>query len=191
MTPMSRRSLLVFLAMIAPAAAGATMSAGGCGDTVNIDDDDEASSGGEGGRGDGGRDVGGTAGKLDGGKDALPDYVDPGCPDGGGSPLYMFTCDPYEQFNGDCLPDEGCFIFVDYPTEPCGPETYGSFCAPPGFGGQGDSCGGGFDCQAGFVCVVTGSGTQCVQLCSLSGSDGCAAGLVCEPIDVEGFGGCL
>jgi hypothetical protein len=192
MMAMSRRSLLVFLAMIAPPATGAFMSASGCGDTVNIDDDDDdASTGGDGGSGSGGRDGGGTAGKLDGGKDALPDYVDPGCPDGGGSPIYMFSCDPYEQFNGDCLPGEGCFIFVDYPIEPCGPETYGSFCAPPGFGGQGDSCGGGFDCQAGFVCVVTGAGTQCVELCSLTGDDGCAAGLVCEPIDVEGFGGCL
>jgi hypothetical protein len=47
------------------------------------------------------------------------------------------------------------------------------------------------DCGAGFVCVVSGSGNQCIQLCPLTGKDGCAPGLSCEPIDVEGFGGCL
>lgn len=122
--------------------------------------------------------------------DAFPDYTDPGCPDAG-PPLYDYQCDPYAQDNGDCAPGEGCYIYVDYPDEPCGQEIYGAFCAPEGFGQQGEPCGGGFDCAGGFVCVVSGSGTQCVELCSLSGDDGCPPGLVCEPIDVEGFGGCL
>jgi len=179
------------VAALAPPVSGAIGSATGCGDTVLMEDDDAATDDdGVGGRDDDGLPTGGSGGKRDGGKDALPDYVDPGCPDGAGAPIYDFLCDPYNQSNGDCLPTEGCFIYVSYPTEPCGPETYGSFCAPPGNGGQGDACAGG-DCQAGFVCVVTGSGTQCVELCDLRGDDGCAAGLVCEPIDVEGFGGCL
>jgi hypothetical protein len=30
-----------------------------------------------------------------------------------------------------------------------------------------------------------------VELCALTGDMACPAGLVCEPIDVMGFGGCL
>ena len=133
---------------------------------------------------------GSSSGGFDAGKDALPDYVDPGCPDAGPA-VQSFDCDPYHQQNGDCLPGEGCYIFVSYPEEPCGQETYGSFCMPVGAGGQGDGCNGAQDCGGGFVCVVSGSGNQCVKLCQLVGSSGCPAGLVCEPIDVEGFGGCL
>jgi hypothetical protein len=122
--------------------------------------------------------------------DALPDYVDPGCPDAG-PPITQYMCDPFNQKNGDCMPGEGCFIFVQYPQEPCGQEIYGAGCAPVGPGGQGDPCMGFQDCGGGFVCVVSGSGNQCIQLCPLTGKDGCAPGLSCEPIDVEGFGGCL
>lgn len=131
-----------------------------------------------------------SSGGFDAGLDALPDYVDPGCPDAG-PPIEEFDCDPYHQFNGDCMPGEGCYIFVGYPSEPCGQETYGSLCLPAGSGTQNSPCGGAQDCGAGFVCVVSGSGDQCVQLCQLQGISGCPAGLVCEPIDVEGFGGCL
>ena len=123
-------------------------------------------------------------------KDAFDEYVDPGCPDKP-PPEQNFTCDPYAQGNGDCLPGEACYITVEYPMEPCDPEVYGSFCYPAGPGGQGAPCNGTLDCQAGYCCVVTGSGTQCVQLCSLTGDDGCPAGMVCEPIDVVGYGGCL
>jgi len=185
---MRTRFFLVLMALGAGPAAASTLAAG-CGDTVRVDDDgnldDKDGSAdhrdGQGGSG---------AGKTDGGHDALPDYVDPGCPDAS-PPMYDFKCDPYNQFDGECMPGEGCYIYVTYPPEPCASEVYGSFCAPVGPGQQGDACGGGFDCGAGFVCVVTGSGNQCVALCALSGEDGCPAGLVCEPIDVEGFGGCL
>lgn len=122
--------------------------------------------------------------------DAFPDYTDPGCPDAP-PPIYDLQCDPYDQDNGDCGLGEGCYIYVQYPTEPCGQEIYGAYCFPEGSGGQGAPCGGGQDCAAGFVCVVSGSGNQCIQLCHLSGPDGCPPGLVCEPIDVEGFGGCI
>jgi hypothetical protein len=77
------------------------------------------------------------------------------------------------------------------PGEVCGQELYGSRCATAGSGGQGAACSGGADCQGGFVCVVTGAGNQCVELCPLVGNDDCPPGLVCEPIDIPGFGGCL
>jgi hypothetical protein len=127
----------------------------------------------------------------DGGSaDALPDYVDPGCPEVE-EPTPVYDCDPYDQGNGDCAPNEGCYIYVQYPSEPCGIEFYGAVCNPAGPGVQGDECWGGQDCGGGFACVISGSGNQCVKLCKLEGSSGCSAGLVCEPIDVEGFGGCL
>ena len=123
-------------------------------------------------------------------KDALPDYVDPGCPDAPPAET-DFQCDPYNQNNGDCAPGEGCYIYVQYPQEACAQEIYGSYCQAAGGGTQGDPCGGGPDCGAGLVCVITGFGTQCVQLCPLSGASGCPDGLTCEAIDVEGFGGCF
>jgi hypothetical protein len=119
-----------------------------------------------------------------------PDYDDPGCPDSP-PPLEQYTCDPFALDGGGCAPGEACQIFVEYPSEPCGQEIYGSGCVPAGTGQQGDGCMGGQECGAGFVCVITGSGTQCVQLCKLDGPSGCPSGLVCEPIDVKGFGGCL
>ena len=63
--------------------------------------------------------------------------------------------------------------------------------ASQGTGQQGAGCQGGQACAAGFACVVSGSGDQCVQLCELQGGSSCPPGLVCEPIDVKGFGGCL
>ena len=123
-------------------------------------------------------------------QDAFPDYTDPGCPDAG-MPKKHDECDPYNQFNGDCPADEGCYITITYPSMPCGQETYGTVCSSVGQGGQGTPCEGPNDCGAGFVCVVSGSGNQCVELCHLDGPTGCPEGLVCEPIDVEGFGGCL
>jgi hypothetical protein len=187
---MQRRSLILLMALSAPLPSLAL--AAGCDNTVVIDDDDDGGGGGFGGAG-GWEPATGTAhGGADGGKDALDEYEDPGCPDAEPPPT-EFHCDPFNQNNGDCGPGEGCYIFVQYP-EPgtvCGQEIYGAICALAGFGGQGDPCGGAQDCQGGFVCVVTGAGNQCVKLCPLTGNDGCPSGLVCEPIDVEGFGGCL
>jgi len=181
---MRLRNLLLLMVLGVPVPASAVIA--GCDDTVRVvgRDPDE----GEGGAG-GDPWTSGTGG-ADAGKDALQEYVDPGCPDQP-PPLESFQCDPYAQGNGDCASGEACYIYVEYPPEPCGQEIYGAVCGPAGFGGQGDPCYGGIDCQAGHVCVVTGSGNQCVQLCPLTGNDNCPPGLVCEPIDVEGFGGCL
>lgn len=165
--------------------------ASGCGETIVQLPDDPDGGNQKDARHDAKHDSGSGGSKNDGGSmDAFDDYVDPGCPDAG-PPLMMMMCDPYHQGNGDCPAKEGCYIFVQYPTMPCGQEVYGSSCLPPGPGMQGDPCGGAQDCGGGFVCVVTGSGNQCVQLCNLQGAAGCPNGLVCEPIDVQGFGGCL
>lgn len=131
-----------------------------------------------------------TGSGKDAGKDAFPDYTEPVCPTKP-PPIQDYQCDPYHQGNGDCASGEGCYIYVQYPSDPCGQETYGALCMMAGSGQQGDPCQGAQSCGAGLACVVTGSGTQCVQLCPLTGPSGCMSGLVCEPIDVEGFGGCL
>lgn len=183
----SSRLVWISAALAFPTLLAAT-SAGGCRRVIV-----EEGPGGEGGEGGsvilptGGQ--GGTP-KPDAGKDALDEFFDPGCPDAGPPPT-DFQCDPYNQGNGDCAFGEGCYIYVVYPQNPCDQEQYGAYCAPEGWGQQGDPCAGGQECGAGLVCVVTGSGTQCVELCSLDGQDGCPSGFVCEPIDVEGFGGCL
>jgi len=161
----------------------------GCGNTV-IEIKNGDGGGGSGGTGFAGYGGGIILDGSAGNKDALPDYIDPGCPDGPPQ-VTDFQCDPYNQNNGDCLPGDGCYIFVQYPEEACEEEIYGAYCAPAGGGFQGDPCAGGPDCGAGLVCVITGFGTQCVQLCPLSGNSGCSDGLTCEAIDVEGFGGCF
>lgn len=187
---MSLRPCLVGAALLTAPLGG--LAAQGCSSTVTVLPPDQQA--GEGGTGGflfltGG---GGTGGfdTPDAGPVPLPDVVDPGCPDQP-PPVEDFQCDPYAQFNGDCLDGEACYIFVQYPTEPCGQEVYGAYCFPAGSAGQGEACAGGLDCAAGFACVISGSGNQCVQLCNLVGIDGCPPGLVCEPIDVKGFGGCL
>lgn len=189
---MRRRFLVAAAAALLPAFAASV--SGGCGSAVTAEPP------GEGGGGAGGVDhpfaavsstSAGTGGARDAGaRDAFDAYVDPGCPDAG-QPIESFACDPYAPGGGGCAPGEGCYIYVAYPSEPCGQEEYGSVCAPAGFGQQGDPCASPLDCGSGLVCVITGSGTQCVELCKLQGEDGCPPGLVCEPIDVQGFGGCL
>jgi hypothetical protein len=181
---MRQRFFLLVPAFFGPAALAGGASLGGCGSVVTV-----APTGDGTGAHDGGHhtDGGGTGG---GPADAQPDYMDPGCPDAG-PPITQFDCDPYNQHNGDCPGSEGCYIFSNPPQTTCGQEVYGAVCAPAGSGTQGAPCQGGQACAAGFTCVVTGSGDQCVLLCELQGASTCPAGFVCEPIDVKGFGGCL
>jgi hypothetical protein len=112
---------------------------------------------------------GGTGGEP---PDATSEFVDPGCPDAGAK-MTDFTCDAFHQNDGDCPAGQGCYIFATPPPTPCGQEVCDT------------------DCSAGFTCVVSGSGVQCSLLCQLTGNSGCPEGMVCEPIDVQGFGGCL
>lgn len=186
----ARFFLLWTMGLALSATAGGALATGCSGGVVEAPPGSGGAGGGEGGGSHSTSTGVGPGGKDGGGKDALPDYTDPGCPDAGG-PIQQFDCDPYHQFNGDCLPGEACYIFVSYPSEPCGQETYGAVCSPAGTGTQSAPCGGAQDCAGGFVCVVSGSGNQCIQLCPLAGASSCPPGLVCEPIDVEGFGGCL
>ena len=100
-------------------------------------------------------------------------------------------CNPLST-PSDCPPGTACFPYVNYPEGPCEVETFGAACMPTGSGTQGDSC-SREPCAADHICVSTGRGTQCVRLCSFADSAGsvCAPGLLCLPIDIEGFGGCL
>lgn len=180
------------LVVVAMPPAAAWFGPVGCGTELRLRPGEggggEGDDPGLGGGGEGATGLGGS--EPDAGPDAFDAYVDPGCPDQP-PPVEDYACDPYAQDNGDCMPGDGCYIFVEYPAEPCGQEVYGAQCLPQGPGGQGDPCGGPLDCQGGHVCVITGSGIQCVQFCNLEGESGCPEGLICEQIDVEGFGGCL
>jgi len=121
--------------------------------------------------------------------DASSDYVAPECPDAAPSPLEQ-QCELFVE--GSCPPGMGCFPFVQYPApgDDCAQERYGTQCRVAGDGLQGEPCGGG-DCAAGHICVLTGEGTICVQLCATDGSGSCPPGLLCEAIDVQpGVGGC-
>lgn len=130
--------------------------------------------------------VGGTGGGVGGKGGTGGTYVDPGCPDAAPPPPIK-DCDVFGP--NTCPGGEACYPFVQYPTKPCDHELFGAICAPVGTGKQGDPC-GAQNCAGGFVCVVTGQGTECVQLCDLFGAAKCPPGLFCVPIDVEGIGGC-
>jgi hypothetical protein len=121
----------------------------------------------------------------------LDEYHDPGCPDVGPPPVQN-DCDPLAPQPGGCAVGEACYPYVEYPSpgDPCGVEAYGAICSTPGSGTQGSPC-DYEQCAAGFICVVSGQGTQCIALCSLAHPGSCPDGMVCEPIDVPGYGGCL
>lgn len=156
---------------------------------------------GEGGApGSGGHTSGGTGGSVplpDGApppdaypEDVTSDYVPPTCPDAEPPPVDE-QCDLFAEVSG-CDPGLSCFPYVEYPDpdDECAEERYGTECLYAGWGRQGDPCTGG-DCAANHICVLTGDGTTCLEICATNRSDGCPAGLVCEPIDAQpGVGGC-
>ncbi|HKO89555.1 MAG TPA: hypothetical protein VJU61_00290 [Polyangiaceae bacterium] len=117
-------------------------------------------------------------------------FEDPGCPPVPPAPARN-DCDPLAEPSG-CGESQSCFPFVIYPEGPCEVEQYGTMCLLAGPGTQGDAC-SRQGCAAGHICVLTGRGTQCARVCSFA--DGapevCAPGLLCQPIDIEGFGSCL
>lgn len=117
-------------------------------------------------------------------------YVDPHCPDAG-APLRDIQCDVFDP--STCDPGSACFPAVIPPQAPCEPETYGAFCFQAGTGTQGAQCGSTGSCAPDYVCLITGTDTQCARMCALDGSNGhtCPDGFVCEPIDVPGFAACL
>ena len=119
-----------------------------------------------------------------------PPFVDPGCPPASELPT-INECDPLAPVSG-CLAGQSCFPSVEYPSGPCEVERYGTRCLLAGPGTQGDSC-ASQACAADHICVSTGRGTQCARLCRLDADAPrvCAPGLLCLPIDIKGFGGCL
>ena len=121
--------------------------------------------------------------------DVSSDYVAPECPDAPPPPLD----EECELFVKDSCPTGlACFPFVEYPApgDDCAQERYGTQCRIAGSRLQGEPCGGG-DCAAGHICVLTGEGTICVQLCATDGSGTCPPGLLCEAVDIQpGVGGC-
>lgn len=118
-------------------------------------------------------------------------YVNPRCPDVG-APIREVDCDVFDSAS-KCNPNEVCSPAVIPPQAPCEPETYGAFCfMATGVGTQGASCSDTSNCAAGYVCLITGTSTQCARMCSLdSAGHPCADGYVCQPIDVPGFAACL
>ena len=121
---------------------------------------------------------------------ALDTWIEPECPDAG-APIKDYKCDPFAPPPGGCKPTEACFPYVEYPSERCKPEIYHTRCFPAGKGKQGDPCGSGGACAGGFVCVATGVGNQCAQMCKPGKLGACADGYVCSPTDVPDIGACL
>jgi hypothetical protein len=144
---------------------------------------------------------GGAPSRVDAGSDASvdaadadgniwSDYVPQECPDRP-PPEISEDCDVFGDPDG-CSAGTACLPYVEYPdgSDPCAGEHYGAACFTVGDGVQGEPCDWG-TCAAQHLCVLTGDGTQCVQLCDTFGENTCPAGLFCEPIDVQpGLGGC-
>jgi hypothetical protein len=180
---------------IGPLLAALTVAAS-CGGTTGYEPGDD-----DGGPSFGGTSAGGTGGRPvldaadvedtpDVGADVHSDYVAPECPDAALPPIEQ-ECDLFADVSG-CPLGLGCFPYVEYPApgDDCAQERFGTQCLLAGSGLQGEPCGAG-DCAANHLCVLTGEGTICVELCSTFGGDTCPAGLLCEPIDVQpGVGGC-
>jgi hypothetical protein len=114
-------------------------------------------------------------------------YVEPTCPV---APVAQIEaeCDAFDQ--ATCPAGEGCYPTITYPSTPCEPEVYRTLCLTAGTGQQGDDCLGLLDCAAGYICVVSGYGTQCQKACDSSSPRSCPAGLFCEAIDLPGIGTC-
>jgi len=118
----------------------------------------------------------------------LPDarYVDPGCP-----PAMKVqgahVCNPFAApSDGECGTGYRCVPYVQY-ADDCHTEEIGTDCEIAGTGRQGDDCSTS-DCAAGFVCVTAGTGFECAALCQLTRTgDTCTSGLICSPLDVDGY----
>jgi hypothetical protein len=122
---------------------------------------------------------------------ALPVYVEDACPPSVPDPP-DYECDPFGTDAGQCQPGYGCYPYPPQGTDPCNPGSWGARCQTAGTGTQGASCNGSRSyCAGGYVCVKSGAGDQCVKLCRIQQLEPCADGLVCNPLDVFGFGGCL
>ncbi len=128
---------------------------------------------------------------MDASEDVVSDYMDPGCPDAEAPPP-VYECDPLAEDSG-CEPGLACYPFIDRPGGGgCDFEQYGAVCVAPGAVHAGERCGQDFGwCAAGLLCVVGAlPGARCLELCDPYGPDTCMGGLVCAPVDIEGYGVC-
>jgi hypothetical protein len=162
---------------------------------------DQAPTGGDAGRHrDAGRDAA-MPDRIDAGNDAGPDgadadsalpvYVEDACPPSTPDPP-SYECDPFSANTAQCAKGYGCYPVPPAGNDPCHPGSWGTKCQAAGTGTQGTSCNGSrLFCASGYVCVKSGAGDQCVKLCRLQQLEPCTDGLVCNPLDVIGFGGCL
>lgn len=153
---------------------------------------DPVPSGGAGGTGGGSREDGGGSppgsGGIGGSGSGLPDarYEDPGC-----KPEKKIQgpreCDTVSQTG--CSEGERCVPHVTYGAN-CESEEISTRCDIAGEGTQGDDC--TFElCAGGFVCVTGGAGFVCARLCTMSiAGEECPPGLLCSPLDVDGFAVC-
>jgi len=135
---------------------------------------------------------GGDAGpdRADSGS-SLPVYVEDACPSSNPTPP-SYACDPFGSSAAQCPVGYACYPVPPAGNDPCNPGSWGTKCQRAGAGTQGSSCSSSRNfCAAGYVCVKSGAGDQCVKLCRIQQLEPCADGLVCNPLDVVGFGGCL
>lgn len=120
-------------------------------------------------------------------------YEEEHCPDAV-QRVERVECDPLAETDpervSDCPEFEGCYPYVQYPSAPCEPETFGTRCDFAGTGLQGEPC-AATRCAPGFLCVVTGRGMECAELCPLPGINSCAPGFICGSLDIDGFGVCI
>jgi hypothetical protein len=115
-------------------------------------------------------------------------FEEQGCPEAV-QRIESTECDPLGG-QSQCGVDEGCYPYVEYPSSRCEPETFGTRCDVSGPGFQGDPC-SNQRCAHGFLCVVTGRGTECASLCRMPGPNTCPDGLICGSLDIDGFGVCI
>jgi hypothetical protein len=142
-------------------------------------------------------DAGGDSGPYGRNPDAGDgnNYINPQCPDAGAPPNQV-TCNVFDP-NGCigavcCGPGQACYPVVQPPQGPCQTESYGAFCLQSGTGTQGAPCGDTVNCAGGYVCLITGSSTECAKMCDLQNDGhGCPDGFDCQPIDIPGFSACL
>jgi hypothetical protein len=121
--------------------------------------------------------------------DDFPVFHEDACADVNAPPP-MIECDPFVQ--STCALGMACYPVPPRASDNCHPGKYSTICLPAGRGTQGTPCGDGTDCAAGFICVKSGEGDQCVKLCRTDEFNSCTDGRVCREVDVtgSGLGGC-
>jgi hypothetical protein len=131
----------------------------------------------------------GSGGTSSGGQ-VYSTYTSPGCPDAAtAQPTIDQYCDLFSADSG-CGDSYGCFPLIQSSSDPCQPTRYLYACIAVGTGTQAQKCDDDQRCAAGYICVITSTGTVCQRACDTTVPSGCAPGMFCDPIDVPGVGTC-